>query len=87
MNLYKKFPILPFKTGKEGRSLAMIMPSTVLKSIRFDPKSMYFILKVNGINSLQLDVIRDKDQGLNKEGNLISAQEFTRLPEQTSIVE
>ena len=73
--------IHPYGVGKDGKSMAMIIPSAVIKSTKFDPETMFFMLKVSGPNSLQLEIISEKNI---VSQNKMSAQKFTTLPEQTS---
>jgi hypothetical protein len=72
--------IQPYRVGKDKKSMAMILPSSVIRYTKFDPNTMFFLLKVTGTNSLHLQIINEKNI-INE--NMESAQEFTRLPEQT----
>jgi hypothetical protein len=83
--MLKKFLIQPFLVGNGKKSLAMILPSEVVKLLRIDPLSIFLLLKVKGTNELQLKIIRE--EYLNKEDeteNMIPAEKFTRLSQQVS---
>jgi len=81
MSLKDTYFIHPYKVGKERKSTAMRIPSAVIKSTKFDPETMFFMLKVIGPNSLHLEVINGKNIA---NQSMMPAHKFTRLPEQTS---
>lgn len=61
----------------------MIWPSAIIKDTKLDLENTLFLLKVDGPNSFHLKIINEK-QLLDED--MMSAQKFTRLPEQTSSV-
>jgi len=77
----KRYLIQPYQVGKAKKSLAMILPSEVIKTIKFDPLTMLLFLKVDGMDEIHLKVIREED--LIKKEN-IPAEKFPRLDQQVS---
>ena len=75
--------IQPYRVGKDKKSTAIIWPATIIKATKFDVEKMLFVLRVDGPNSFHLKIINE-EQLLNE--NMMSAQKFTRLTEQTSSV-
>jgi len=71
------------KTGKGGCSLFMTFPSPVVKALNIDPTNALLLLRINGLNDLQLKIIREEDFAIRDTENIVSAQKFTRLTEQT----
>jgi hypothetical protein len=80
MPLKRIYLIQPFGVGKDKKSTAMIWPSAILKDSKFNLENMLFILRIDGPNSFHLRIINEKEL-LNE--HMMSAQKFTRLPEQT----
>ncbi len=67
MELQKQYLIQPYTVGKNKSSLAMILPSDIVKKQNIDPLSVFFLLKVNGNDDLQLRIIRQQDLEKEKE--------------------
>lgn len=61
MYLKKQYIVQPYSVGKEKRSLAMILPSAVVRWLKIDPMDVLFFLKVTGINELTLKVLREDE--------------------------
>jgi hypothetical protein len=59
--LQNKYLITPYGVGKDKKSLAMVLPSEVVKTLGINPQSIFLLLKVNGTNDLQLQIIREED--------------------------
>ncbi len=82
--VYKNKHFIKFhKTGKGGGSLFMTFPSPVVKELNIDPTNSLLLLKIKGMNDMQLRIIREEDIVKGDTENMVSAQKFTRLPEQT----
>jgi hypothetical protein len=64
INLQRQYIIQPYSVGKEKRSLAMVIPAEIVKSLNINSQSIFLILKVSGKDDLQLKVLREED--LNK---------------------
>src|SRR3954470_19070993 len=64
--LQNKYLIKPYTVGKDKKSLIMVMPSKIIKSLKINPQSVFFLLKVMGVDAIHLHVIREED--LVKEG-------------------
>jgi hypothetical protein len=60
-SLINQYVIQPYAVGREKRSLAMILPSEIVKSYKIDPRSVFLILQVNGNDDLHLKIIREED--------------------------
>lgn len=74
--------IQPYLVGKGKKSLAMILPSEVVKSLKIDPLSIILLLKVRGIDDLQLTIIREEDLVKKDTEKIIPAEKFPRLSQQ-----
>jgi hypothetical protein len=62
----------------------MILPSEVVKTIKFNPLTMLLFLKVNGMDELQLKIIREEDLIKKETEDTIPAEKFPRLGQQVS---
>ena len=60
MTNLRKYYISPYQVGKDKRSLAMVLPSELVKSLNIDPLTILFLLKVEGHDELQLRIIRQE---------------------------
>jgi hypothetical protein len=59
--LSKQYFVQPYLVGKEKRSLAMIMPFELVRSLNLAPHSVLFLLKVMGNDQIQLLIVRKED--------------------------
>src|SRR4051812_47117861 len=59
--LQNKYLIKPYTVGKDKKSLIMVMPSKIIKSLKINPQSVFFLLKVMGVDTIHLHVIREED--------------------------
>src|SRR3954447_14897473 len=59
--LQNKYLIKPYTVGKDKKSLIMVMPSKIIKSLKINPQSVFFLLKVMGMDTIHLHVIREED--------------------------
>ena len=82
MDLQNSYLIQPFPTGKEKRSLAMIFPSPVVKMLKFDPLTMFLLLKVHGADNIQLTLIRKSDLIKKKSKNSKPVEQLTTSGQQ-----
>lgn len=53
--------VQPYRVGKDKRSLAMVIPADIVKSISIDPSSDLFLLKVIDSNEIHLKIIKEQD--------------------------
>jgi hypothetical protein len=74
--LHNQHFIQPYLVGKGKKSLAMILPSEVVKSLKIDPLSIILLLKVNGIDDIQLRIIREEDLVKKDTENMILLKSF-----------
>ena len=58
INLQRQYVIQPYSVGKEKRSLAMVIPAEIVKSLKIDPLSIFLLLKISGKDDLHLKVLR-----------------------------
>ena len=59
--LQNKYLIKPYTVGKDKKSLIMVMPSKIIKSLKINPQSVFFLLKVMGMDTIHLHIIREED--------------------------
>ena len=59
--LQNKYLIKPYTVGKDKKSLIMVMPSKIIKSLKINPQSVFFLLKVTGMDTIHLHIIREED--------------------------
>ncbi len=80
-----QFLLKPYSVGKNKKSLAMIVPSPVVKALGIDPLTIFLLLSVNGSNDLQLKIIREEDLAKKETKSMMPAEKFTRLNQQVSV--
>lgn len=59
--MYKLYLIHPYSVGKDKKSLAMVIPSEVVKALEINPQAIFLSLKVIGVDRIHLDIIRQSD--------------------------
>ena len=59
--MQNKYLIKPYTVGKDKKSLIMVMPSKIIKSLKINPQSVFLLLEVKGKDELQLQIIREDD--------------------------
>jgi hypothetical protein len=69
-----QYLIQPYRVGKHKRSLAMILPTEMVRALDIDPQTVLLLLKVNGIDEIYLKLIREEDLA---KKDTISANKFT----------
>ena len=57
----KIYLIHPCAVGKDKKSLAMVLPSEVVKALEINPQTIFLSLKVVGVDSLYIQIIRQSD--------------------------
>ena len=53
--------IQPYAVGKNKRSVAMILPSGIVKSHIINPSTVLLLLRSDGFDDLKLKIIREQD--------------------------
>ena len=48
----------PYRVGKHKRSLAMILPTEIVKALDIDPQTVLLLLRVKDINNIYIKIIR-----------------------------
>jgi len=61
IRLDNNYIIQPYLAGKNQSSLAMIVPSKIVKEHNIDPSTVLFLLRSDGFNELKLKIIREGD--------------------------
>ena len=59
--LQSSFIIRPFKVGKDKKSLSIVLPSKVVKSLHVNPLSVFLLLRTNELDEINLKIIREED--------------------------
>ena len=59
--LNKIYPIHPYTIGRDKKSLAMVIPPEVVKTLEINPQFVFLLLKVKSADNLQLQIIREAD--------------------------
>lgn len=67
--LQNKYLVTPYGVGKDKKSLAIVVPSEVVKTLEINPQSTFLLLEVKGKGELQLQIIRESD--LAKKGTVL----------------
>ena len=81
----KTFIIRPYTVGKDKRSLAMVLPSEIVRSLRINPMTVFLLLQVKGADKLELKIIREEDLLKKDEMSTTAAVEkFSKLTMQDS---
>ncbi len=71
--LQNNYLVQPYAVGKDKRSLAMVIPYEIVRSLRIDPLNIYLLLKVEGFDKLQIKIIREEDLANKYTENMIPA--------------
>jgi hypothetical protein len=53
--------IHPYIVGKDKKSLAMVIPSELVKALEINPQAIYLSLKVIGVDNIHLQIIGQSD--------------------------
>jgi len=61
INLLRQYVIQPYSVGKDKRSLAMVIPSEIVKLLKIDPLSIFLLLKVSGKDKFSIKILREED--------------------------
>jgi hypothetical protein len=59
--LQNKYLITPYAVGKDKKSLTMVLPAEVVKTLGINPHSIFLLLNVRGKDDLQFQIIREED--------------------------
>ena len=59
--LQNKYLVSPYAVGKDKKSLAMVLPVEIVKALEINPQSVFFLLKVTGMDTIHLHIIREED--------------------------
>jgi hypothetical protein len=59
--LNKIYLIHLYSVGKDKKSLAMVLPSEIVKTLEINPQFVFLILKVKSADNMQLQIIREAD--------------------------
>lgn len=70
--------------GKDKRSLAMVLPSELIRSLNIDPLTILFLLKVEGHDELQLRIVRQEHLEKKEMENVVPADNDPNPTQQVS---
>lgn len=84
--MLKNYFIRPYGVGKERRSLAMILPSEIVKTFELDSAALIFLVRAVDYNHLQITIIREKDIIQENNQTMIPAEKFEGLDQQVSSI-
>jgi hypothetical protein len=79
-----QYLVQPYKVGKHKKSLAMILPSDIVKTLQIDPLTILLLLKVKGIDEIQLKIIREEDLAKKHAENIEPFQQVPMFNQQAS---
>lgn len=78
----KRYLIKPYSVGTDKRSLAMVIPSPIVKALRIDPMDVLLYLWVEGPSNLLVRILRQKELEKEEIQKRIPAEKFPRLDQQ-----
>jgi hypothetical protein len=81
---FKQYLIQAYSVGKDKRSVAMVLPSEIVKSLRINPQNAFLLLRVNERSDIELKIIREEDLVKKDEEKMIPVEKFPRLTQQAS---
>ncbi len=85
--LYNQHLAKPYRVGKDGKSTSMILPHKWVKSMKINPKTTFLLLKVTGIDEIQLRILREENLFVKNDVNKKPVdQGFAAKDQQVSIV-
>ena len=68
-----QYLIQPYWVGKHKRSLAMILPTEMVKALDINPQTVLLLLKVKGIDDIYIKIMRQDKLAEKNTENTISA--------------
>ena len=77
-----QYLIQPYWVGKHKRSLAMILPTELVKALDIDPHAVLLLLRIKGIDDIYLKIIRQKDLAEKNTENMIPVADKVLKPSQ-----
>ncbi|HEY6536460.1 MAG TPA: hypothetical protein VIY08_11790 [Candidatus Nitrosocosmicus sp.] len=87
MSKFKQYLIQPYSVGKDKKSLAMVLPSGIVKSLRINPMAAFLLLQVKGADNIELKIIREEDLIKKETESMMPVEKFTRLAQQESLID
>ena len=84
ISLQSSFIVRPFKVGRDKKSLSIVLPSEVVKSLHVNTLSVFLLLRTNGLDEINLKVIREEDLTKKDTGNVLLAADKVLQPKQQS---
>ena len=74
--------IHPYAVGRDKKSLAMVLPSQIVKSLGINPQSVFLLLKVKSADILQIQIIQESDLAKKEEYDDISVDKVSQSSQQ-----
>jgi hypothetical protein len=66
-SLPSSFIVRPFRVGRDKKSLSIVIPSEIVKSLHVNPLSVFLLLRTNGLDEINLKIIREENLIENKD--------------------
>jgi antitoxin component of MazEF toxin-antitoxin module len=79
-----QYLIQPYCVGKHKRSLAMILPTGMVKALDINPQTVLLLLKVKGNDDIYIKIIRQEDLSEKNTENTIPADKVLQPSQQAS---
>lgn len=80
--LNNRYIIQPYCVGKGKRSLDIVLPSEVVKSLNIDPLSIFLLLQVKGTDNIELKILREENLAKIDAEDMIPVEKVPRLGQQ-----
>jgi len=82
--LPSSFIVRPFRVGRDKKSLSIVIPSEIVKSLHVNPLSVFLLLRTNGLDEINLKIIREEDLTKKDIGNVLPADKVLQPSQQSS---
>jgi hypothetical protein len=84
ISLQSSFIVRPFRVGRDKKSLSIVLPSEIVKLLHVNPLSVFLLLSTNGLDEINLKIIREEDLTKKDIGNVLPAADKVMQPSQQS---
>jgi len=82
----QQYLIQPYWVGKHKSSLAMILPTGMVRALDIDPQAVLLLLRVKDINGIYIKIIRQEDLAEKNSENTIPADNVLQPSQQVSAI-
>jgi hypothetical protein len=87
VNKFKQYLIQSYSVGKDKRSLAMVIPSDIVKSLQIKSMTIFLLLRVKGADNIDIKIIREADLAKIETQSMIPVEKFPTLTQQGSLID